>query len=98
MIENDVISIAPAEVLLLHLTEVKDRGVIGEAVWCEVALSVLRHVYFSDFTPLCHEVVRIGIEKSDCLARNGIGVKYHWINKANKYRSEFESIQNQFKV
>ena len=46
MIDNDIISIESAEPILSHLVEVKDRGIIGDSVWCKVALSVLQHVYF----------------------------------------------------
>lgn len=97
MIENDVISIGSAEPLLSHLVEVKDSGTIGDAVWCKVALAVLQHIYFSDFTPLCHEVVDIGIEKSTHLV-NRMGVGRHWTDEGNRYRNHFESIRSHFKV
>ena len=93
MIENDVISIESAETLLSHLVEVKDTGVIGDSVWCKVALSVLQHVYFSDFTPLCHEAVEIGLQKSIRLVST---IGRHWTDEGNKYQNQFASIQRHF--
>ena len=95
MIENDVISIESAEHILSHLVEVKDRGVIGDAVWCKVALSVLQHIYFSDFTPMCHQAVDIGIQKATRLVNT---MRRDWTDTGNKYRDRFESIRRHFKV
>ena len=87
MIDSDVIDKQSAEYLLTYLVKVKDRGVVGDMAWCKIALSVLRHLYFSDFGNIAHEALAIGIEKSTRIIHNGshdLGVKL---------RSEFESIK-----
>ncbi len=92
MKENDVISIESAETLLSHLAEAEDSGAIGDAVWCKVALSVLEHVLYSDLTPLCHEAVNIGIQKSARLISDG----KHWADDGERYGNKFLSIQRSF--
>ena len=94
MIKNGVISIQSAETILSHLVEAKDRDVIGDSVWCKVALSVLQHVLFSDLTPLCHEVVEIGFQKS---ARLISATEKYSTEDGTKYRTEFESVERYFR-
>ena len=74
----DVISKGAAAHILTYLIEVKDRGIIGDYAWCKIALSVLLHLYFSDFTPIAHEVLKVGKSKTEYLR----GLKHH--NEAKK--------------
>ena len=93
MIDFDVISEDAAQHILAYLIKVKDRSIIGDIAWCEIALSVLNHLYFSDFNHIGHQVLVIGIEKSTHLITDK-----DWRDKASKLRNNFESIQSHFDV